>query len=320
MALKADCGSMLVDAISYIGNLMAECTQDKAAKKRLELTMSFISLVLLAVFTTLFILEAVDNVQGKGDDDDVNAWIVLAFALGGLLFDAATLYAYKYWGDSSSEDSKSEAANGNPEDFRHGGHKHEEIKNVNMLSALMHVFSDLLRSTTTLVESIVLFNYPDVNGSIVDGWCALIVCSLIAVGCLSALIVWLKEFFSFYNGSGDNNRMEGFDYDGDDRTTDTEKSLLGSDHLNTVAESPHFIGRRSGGMRYSLNEDTPVLHAANNTPQRRGEAEGRGTESVKARTKSGEYTALSDVNDIQPATHQGKKTAALKSALKNSKE
>jgi len=236
ISLKADCVSMLVDALSYIGNLFAECTPDPNVKKRLELTMSGVSFALLLYFTTTFLLESWENIHHVeclcGDKDPfpsvnnadlchldqsvseeceaeeaVNAWIVLFFALGGLLFDVLSLLAYKYWGDSDATEVKRAAGE---EDTEHHHHHHigddplkhrhgndHEGHNVNMLSALMHVFSDLLRSTTTLIESIVLFQYTQIDSVRVDGYCAFIVCSLIAVGAVWSLLVWIKEVYQY---------------------------------------------------------------------------------------------------------------------------
>ncbi|GMI29314.1 hypothetical protein TeGR_g214 [Tetraparma gracilis] len=246
ISLKADCVSMLVDALSYIGNLFAECTPSPRAKKRLELAMSGVSFGLLLYFTSDFILESVANIShvmclcGAEDDpnfdpiesanatvchldepdaetpevceyeEDVNAYIVMFFALGGLLFDVLSLLAYKYFTNTEDQPKKKLAAgeeedpNFHPHHHHLGDHPLEHRHgsdhaghNVNMLSALMHVFSDLLRSTTTLIESIVLFQYPNIDSVRVDGWCALIVCSLIALGAIWSLLIWLKEVYRF---------------------------------------------------------------------------------------------------------------------------
>lgn len=66
-----------------------------------------------------------------------------------------------------------------------------------MLSALMHIGSDLLRSTTTFVESLILLYVTGVDSVKVDGWCALIVCSLIALGAVWSVGVWAKEVWIF---------------------------------------------------------------------------------------------------------------------------
>lgn len=192
LALKADCASMLVDALSYLANLAAECTRNPARKVVLQLAMSAVSLVLLVGFTVYFIVESVGNIHATAgdDDDDVNPYIVLGFALAGLLFDVASLLAYKVW---SKDDKAADAPANDLEESLDPSSGEKKKKDVNMLSALMHVLSDLARSTTTLVESIILLAYPNINGVAVDGWSALIVCSLIAGGAVFAIGTWALE-------------------------------------------------------------------------------------------------------------------------------
>jgi len=65
--------------------------------------------------------------------------------------------------------------------------------NINMLSALLHVGSDLLRSVTTLIEGLVILSDKRVASSRVDGFAALAVCVIIAVGAIAALVEWVRE-------------------------------------------------------------------------------------------------------------------------------
>ena len=62
LSLQADCASMAVDALSYLGNMVAECRTDQRSRARLELGMSAFSLLLLAWFTLLFMAKAVNSV------------------------------------------------------------------------------------------------------------------------------------------------------------------------------------------------------------------------------------------------------------------
>ena len=67
LALAADCASMLADALSFLGNLLAECAPARH-KVVLELLMSGVSLLLLGGFTLFFVLEALDNMDGDGSE------------------------------------------------------------------------------------------------------------------------------------------------------------------------------------------------------------------------------------------------------------
>ena len=75
LALRADCLSMFVDGMTYLGNLGAECTVDKQRKALLEVVVSGLSLLVLFAFTLYFIVDAAVLIsaedEGKEGDDDV---------------------------------------------------------------------------------------------------------------------------------------------------------------------------------------------------------------------------------------------------------
>jgi len=99
LALAADCASMLADALSFLGNLLAECAPARH-KVFLELLMSGVSLLLLGGFTLFFVLQAIDNMDNDGsagEKAEVNAHIVIFFALLGIVFDVTSLAAFKCW-------------------------------------------------------------------------------------------------------------------------------------------------------------------------------------------------------------------------------
>ena len=123
LALQADCASMAVDALSYLGNMVAECRTDQRSRARLELGMSAFSLLLLAWFTLLFMAKAVNSVAiaesaiaegAEGDDAEaVDPDIVLGFAMLGILFDVASLVGFRVWsGAPAASPSPSSDADG----------------------------------------------------------------------------------------------------------------------------------------------------------------------------------------------------------------
>ena len=64
LSLRADCASMAVDALSYLGNMVTECRALRGAvSRRLELTTSALSLLLLAGFTLYFMSKAAAHVS-----------------------------------------------------------------------------------------------------------------------------------------------------------------------------------------------------------------------------------------------------------------
>jgi len=156
-ALLADCNSMLVDALTYFFNIGAECAVDKW-KKRLRVVAPAISLlVLLALTIFCALLPAIDTIRNpSGPGDSVNPWIVFAFGLAGLIFDIISMVAFYI-------NARRERA------------KNKDGLPVNMLAAFFHVGADWIRSLTTTVESIILFKYTNLNGDLIDAWCAVVI-------------------------------------------------------------------------------------------------------------------------------------------------
>merc|ERR1712007_350498 len=102
--------------------------------------MGALSLGLLVFFTVQAMQESWDTVlvcrgrkESGGEEDDVNGWITLAFALGGIGFDLMCLV-----------------------EFYKSHQKTGSAKHVNMFSAFLHVSADCLRSTSTLVMSLLI--------------------------------------------------------------------------------------------------------------------------------------------------------------------
>lgn len=185
LALLADCGSMAIDAASYLGNIIAETRQGSPENKiKNRLIASGASFLVLLAVSFSVIVVAIQTLMSSGDDDDVNAWIVFAFAVAGLLFDLLSFLAYFVGQNQDAANDQLEAS----EDARQ-----------NMISALFHIGSDTLRSTTTLMISILIFN--GFNGGDVDAVASIIVSAMIVAGALHALWRWSKEVIAYRNGS-----------------------------------------------------------------------------------------------------------------------
>jgi Co/Zn/Cd efflux system component len=216
LALQADCVSMGVDSLCFLGNLVAECAPENERKRTLQLTMSGLSHFLLIGFTVYFIFNALDALNGP--DGIVNPWIVLGFACGGLVFDFISITVYWRCGERSRAEKfdpviTTVAKEPRTEDPIYADAElikpelmHPEVVhvdaltcgiNTNMCAALLHVLSDLGRSTTTLVESIVILLVPGIPGTHADAVSALAICSIIAVGSIIALGVWTREVYIY---------------------------------------------------------------------------------------------------------------------------
>jgi Co/Zn/Cd efflux system component len=132
------------------------------------------SLLVLVGFSSWFLAEAAQAIAAPDEDaEDVDPWIVFGFALLGICFDGASLCAFYCWGASLLGDMDPET--------------------LNMGSAFMHVFSDSLRSITTLVESVLIFSFPEVSSATFDAWATLVVAGLVLVATVPPLIGWARS-------------------------------------------------------------------------------------------------------------------------------
>jgi Co/Zn/Cd efflux system component len=181
-ALKMDCISMAVDAFTYMGNIVVECRKRDGAKHvRSQLIIVAGSLSLLVTFTILAMQESWDTVQvcmGKkeadGEEDDVNGWITLAFAIGGVGFDIACMV-----------------------EFYKSNQKTHSVKQVNMFSALLHVSADFLRSTSTMVMSLLIL-LAHVDSGCADAYTSILIGVSILCGASVGFFKWVKLLFSFF--------------------------------------------------------------------------------------------------------------------------
>jgi Co/Zn/Cd efflux system component len=181
-ALKMDCISMAVDAFTYMGNIVVECRKRDGAKHvTSQLVVVACSLSMLALFTILAMQESWDTVQvcmgkkeAEGDEDEVNGWITLAFAIGGVAFDIACIV-----------------------EFYRSNRKVQSAKQVNMFSALLHVGADFLRSISTTVMSLLIL-LAHVDSGCADAYTSIIIGVSILCGAAVGFFKWVKLLFSFF--------------------------------------------------------------------------------------------------------------------------
>jgi len=177
LALLGDCASLTVDTASYAFNLWAECIDSKH-KERNQFMATALSILILLGITGYVIYESLDVFfGGQVSDEDVNQYIIFGFSIAGLLFDAIAL-----WVLAKAKKEKSATSAGD----------------LNLLSAILHVFADLMRSLTTLVESVLIWCF-DYDSSLVDAWAALIVCALILIPCVALIRQCIIEYVKYLN-------------------------------------------------------------------------------------------------------------------------
>jgi len=174
-ALLMDCISMGVDALTYMGNIVVECKKADGGEHEVsQLIVVAISLGCLIYFTIDAARESFETVQlcrsagPMEGGDDVNGYITLGFALGGVVFDLACLAAFY------SSNKKT------------GSGRH-----VNMFSALLHVAADFLRSSSTLIMSMLIL-CTSFDSTCMDAYTSLFIGATILLGAMAGVFRWLK--------------------------------------------------------------------------------------------------------------------------------
>jgi Co/Zn/Cd efflux system component len=194
VTLLVDSLSMCVDTGTYIGNLWAEvCTRDS----RMEFMASGISLAFLFAVTLWGIADSIWRLaepdEGTGG---VSPTIVLAFGIGGIIFDVISFYVFCRWGkdalrpkrDTADEGARlAQARDSSPAD---GAPSIGTI--INMRSAFLHVGADFLRSLTTTAEGVFIL-WLDVSDEKADAIAALVVSSTILLGTCGTGASWARQ-------------------------------------------------------------------------------------------------------------------------------
>jgi len=217
LALLSDTSSMFLDAATYAINIYAEA-QPKEDKRKTQKTMliaSGVSFLALLGITLYFLIDAISVIQsGETGDDDVNPYIVLGFAVAGIVFDLASLLPYMLRG------------------LTQGDHA-DEAGRMNMCSALSHVLSDTARSITTLIESFVII-FGNVNGTKADAYSAMIVSCIIIVGVAKSLHQWSLDAMKFANGEELDDDADGLENFAADEEAKRGSVTNGTSEVGTV--------------------------------------------------------------------------------------
>jgi len=167
-ALIADCKNMLIDALTYFLNMWTELAPPRLRAK-LRLTVPCISLTVLALLNLLTLQDVVDYFSGASDDDENTkvsdttlSLVVLSFGVCGLTFDLISIYAF--WRN-----------------------KKRGALPVNMLAAFMHVGADLVRSTTTSIEGVLVLIWSGWDAELIDAVNTIVIVIVIFCGVVYGL-------------------------------------------------------------------------------------------------------------------------------------
>lgn len=201
-----DCISMGVDAMTYMGNIVVELRKrDGTDHKKTQLIACAISLSCLLYFTYDAMQESWGTVRvcqgwdaASSDEDDVNGYITLGFALGGVVFDVLCLWA-----------------------FYSSNKKNGEARHVNMFTALLHVSADCMRSASTTIMSILIL-WGGVDSSCADAYTSILIGVTIIAGGCSGIYSWCRLLWAVVTSSA---QATGATVDVNPRST------VGSDNL-----------------------------------------------------------------------------------------
>ena len=191
--LLVDCASMLVDSATYAGNLWAVCreTNDPEDAARGALVTSGLSILVLAAITAWGLSGAVSDLRRRHPPDRVNAEIVLILGIFGLVFDAATLLAFRAWGGTEEDNETGIELVGTGEE-----HDFEDIEktaeDMNMCSAFSHVAADTIRSVTSVSLGLLIMLRPDLNGAKWDAYATLVVTATVLLGSVHLAVDWCR--------------------------------------------------------------------------------------------------------------------------------
>lgn len=207
-SLLADDATMVVDTFCYMGNIIGEASTVPSVKQKLELVFALISIVMLIVFNTIFFLQVWDVVvsfavriitggaepAAEADDDSggVNGGIVLFFGFLGLVCDIISISVF--YANAKKEEQQEETAADEEK-----GAVAPKGASVNLVSALLHVGADMLRSLSTTVEGTVLLfvTVTPQTESLIDSVATMFICVVVYICAAYAFVDWLKEYKSW---------------------------------------------------------------------------------------------------------------------------
>merc|ERR1712032_1143041 len=167
-----------------MGNIVVECRKRDGAKHVVsQLVIVALSLSLLTYFTvtgmqeaweTVHICKHPEDAEAGEEGEEVNGWVTLAFALGGIGFDLMCLVEF-YKSNKATNSGKQ----------------------VNMFSAFLHVSADCIRSTSTLVMSLLILIWHK-DSKCLDAYTSMLIGVSIIAGAFVGFFKWLKMLIVFF--------------------------------------------------------------------------------------------------------------------------
>ena len=153
------------------------------------------------IAVTGYILSDAIDVIRHGDKDNVNVYFLFGFAGGNFLVDIVSSYMF-YWKGHEVLFTSIVSQDRQSVEHDNGLNKHQEasgslqkftIPNLNMISALTHVGSDTMRTTSVFIAAIIS-QVGGYDAAICDAWAAVVVSFTI----LLAIVPLSKEIYHAY--------------------------------------------------------------------------------------------------------------------------
>jgi len=175
-ALMADCVAGGVNSFAYFLNIFVEASKGKRGHCAAELFVPAASIVFLVVFTNMVLWASIATLQGSEDvendhAEEVNPWIVLGFALWGLVHNIVCLFALR-------------------RDLQRSGGK----VGVNILGVLLTLGANLLRGLVKLIEAVLIIAFG-FNTVVTDAWACVFVSGMIILGAVYAILEWTMDAY-----------------------------------------------------------------------------------------------------------------------------
>jgi len=208
LSMFSDSGSMLVDSISYLANIVMENAKNKYGKeasKGKEALTSLFSVILLLIVTGLAIGGATERLnEPDASSETVDGGFVMGFSLGNLFIDIVMCASYILQVRHKIVRADKEVLT-------------KARDELNMVTAFTHLFADTLRTITGVVAG-ALELQVDADAAQIDSVATYIVCSLILFAALFVVYEALQLYSEYRSqvryeqrsrvGIGESNAQE----------------------------------------------------------------------------------------------------------------
>lgn len=192
-------------------------------KKILEIYIPSFSICALLGVTGYILSDAIDVIQ-HGDKDEVNVYFLFGFAGGNFLVDIVSTYMF-YWRGHEVLFSSAVSLERQSVESYNSKTDVSYIPNLNMISALTHVGSDTLRTTSVFIAAII----SEVGGfkaSICDAWAAVVVSFTILI----AIIPLVKELCHAYHRVAEESVLDESAHNPSQRSASSQQTSESFDH------------------------------------------------------------------------------------------